>query len=168
MRYLAGPTIVVAVMMASACGSSGAPDEPHAPTTVEVPATTAASVTTAPSTTTPAEQPAVFESVDVQTAHDGLSMEDGAQILDVRESDEWAATGVPPGAILIPLGDVAQRAASKLDKNRPVYVICNSGNRSRQAAAILVEQGFTQVYNVAGGIKAWLAADLPVEAYEPR
>jgi rhodanese-related sulfurtransferase len=89
------------------------------------------------------------------------------QLADVREPSEWAATGVPPGAILIPLGQIEQRAPAELAKNRPVYVICNSGNRSRTAAEILARLGFSEVYNVDGGIKARLAAGLPVEAYKP-
>ena len=103
----------------------------------------------------------------MQTAYEGTQADETAQFLDVREPDEWATTGVPPGAVLIPLGEVEQRAAAELDKDRAVYVICNSGNRSRTASEILVGLGFTQVYNVDGGIQAWLQAGLPVDTYTP-
>jgi rhodanese-related sulfurtransferase len=46
-------------------------------------------------------------------------------------------------------------------------VICRSGNRSRTGSDILVGLGYTQVYNVDGGITAWLDAGLPVETYTP-
>jgi rhodanese-related sulfurtransferase len=46
-------------------------------------------------------------------------------------------------------------------------VICRTGNRSQTASEILVGLGYKQVYNVDGGITAWLDAGLPVEAYTP-
>jgi rhodanese-related sulfurtransferase len=113
----------------------------------------------------PAE-PAGYATVDVQTAHDALSTDPGAQLLDVREPAEWAETGVPEGAVLIPLGEVDQSAASELDPASPVYVICRSGNRSRTAAEALVRLGFSDVVNVDGGVNAWTAAGLPTEAYQ--
>ena len=110
---------------------------------------------------------AAYATVDVQTAHDALSSDEGAQLLDVREPEEWAETGVPAGAVLIPLAEVESRAPSELDADSPVYVICRSGNRSHTASETLVGLGFTQVYNVDGGITAWLDAGLPVETYTP-
>ena len=106
-----------------------------------------------------------YVTVDVQTAFEALDADDGAQIVDVREADEWANTGVPPDAVLIPLGQLEARAPDELAKDRPVYVICNSGNRSRTGSEILLSLGFTEVYNVAGGIQDWIASDLPVESY---
>ena len=118
------------------------------------------------STSAPSET-GTYTTVDVQTAYDQLSAGDGAQLVDVREPSEWAATGVPPGALLIPLVEVEQRAPAELAMDRPVYVLCNTGNRSRTAADTLVRLGYTQVYNVQGGIRAWIRAGLPVEAYQP-
>jgi rhodanese-related sulfurtransferase len=114
----------------------------------------------------PAEA-AGYTTVDVQTAYDALSSDREAQIVDVREPEEWAETGVPEGAVLIPLGDLESRAASELTADSPVYVICRSGNRSRTASDILVSLDFTEVYNVDGGIIAWLGAGLPAETYQP-
>ena len=108
-----------------------------------------------------------WTTVDVQTAYDAVSAGDGAQLVDVREPEEWAETGIPEGAVLIPLGDLESRAASELTSDKPVYVICRSGNRSQTGSDILAGLGFTQVYNVEGGIHAWQAAGLPVEAYQP-
>ena len=105
--------------------------------------------------------------VDVQTASEALSSNGEAQIVDVREPEEWAETGVPQGAVLIPLGDLESRAAAELAADGPVYVICRSGNRSQTGSDILVGLGFSEVYNVDGGITAWLAAGLPVETYQP-
>ena len=101
--------------------------------------------------------------VDVKEAFEQLQADKQAQIVDVREPREWAATGVPKKAKRIPLGALSRRAPSELIKDRPVYVICNSGNRSRTGAKILADLGYTQVFNVAGGMQAWLRAGLPVK-----
>jgi rhodanese-related sulfurtransferase len=88
-------------------------------------------------------------------------------IVDVRNPEEWATTGVPPGAALIPLPQFEQRASQELPKDKPIYVICNSGNRSRTASESLIKDGYKTVYNIDGGIQAWLRAGLPVEPYSP-
>jgi rhodanese-related sulfurtransferase len=108
-----------------------------------------------------------YATVDVQTAYDALGADAAAQLVDVREPAEWAETGVPEGAVLIPLGDLESRAAGELAPDEPVYVICRTGNRSRTASDILVSMGYSEVYNVDGGVTAWLAADLPAEPYRP-
>jgi rhodanese-related sulfurtransferase len=120
-----------------------------------------------PSATGAPTDAAGYATVDVQTAHDAVSSDQSAQPLDVREPDEWAETGVPAGAVLIPLADVGSRAPSELDADSPVYVICRSGNRSRAASETLVRLDFSQVYNVDGGVTAWLDAGLLVQAYQP-
>ncbi len=109
-----------------------------------------------------------YVTVDVNQAYEQLSvMNTDAQIVDVREPDEWQATGVPIGAVLIPLGQLEARAPDELNPQDPVYVICNSGNRSKTGSQTLVDLGYEEVYNVGGGMQAWLAAALPVEYPEP-
>ena len=120
-----------------------------------------------PSGTDAPAEAAGYATVDVRTAHDALSSNEDAQIVDVREPEEWAETGVPQGAVLIPLAEVESRAPAELDADSPVYVICRSGNRSRTASDILIGLGFTAVYNVDGGVTAWLDAGLPAETYQP-
>ena len=105
--------------------------------------------------------------VGVQEAHEALSANAAAQIVDIREPSEWTATGVPGGAVLIPLGQLEQRAPGELAKDQPVYVLCNSGNRGRTGSELLLKLGYAEVYNVDGGIQDWLRAGLPVETYTP-
>lgn len=81
-------------------------------------------------------------------------------ILDVREPHEWTA-GHIPGAIHIPLGEVTQRH-EELPAG-PVQVICLAGGRSLRAADWLNENG-REAINVAGGMKAWAQAGLPMTA----
>lgn len=111
--------------------------------------------------------PAPYATIDVETAYENLSADPEAQLVDVREPEEWESTGVPLRALLIPLGQIEERAPAELAKDKPVYVICRTGNRSRTASESLVRLGFVEVYNIEGGIRAWLDAGLPVEAYQP-
>lgn len=82
-------------------------------------------------------------------------------VLDVREEGEFAA-GHAPGALPLPLGALASgRPLPPAAHGRTVLVICRSGNRSQQAAAILTTRGAAAV-NIAGGMRAWALAGLPV------
>jgi rhodanese-related sulfurtransferase len=86
-----------------------------------------------------------------------------AMVLDVREEDEYKA-GHVLNSTLIPLGKLKQRTG-ELEKyrDRPIVVVCRSGNRSANACVTLGKQGFTQAYNLAGGVNAWQKAKLPLE-----
>ena len=74
-------------------------------------------------------------------------------ILDVRTPGEYA-DGHIPNTILIPLDQLPERL-NEVPKEKKVYVICRSGNRSSQAVNLLRSKGFTNVYNVTGGIIHW-------------
>ncbi len=75
---------------------------------------------------------------------------EGAQIVDVRSSSEFAS-GHAPGSVNIPLPEIGERA-SELDRNRPVIVCCASGTRSAMARLKLRRQGFDRVVNAG----SWL------------
>ncbi|MFV0463979.1 MAG: rhodanese-like domain-containing protein [Nostocoides sp.] len=75
-------------------------------------------------------------------------------VLDVRTPEEFAA-GHLTGAVNVNLeGDFAGAIAA-YTKDKPYAIYCRSGNRSGQALSIMAEQGFTQAYDLAGGISAW-------------
>ena len=82
-------------------------------------------------------------------------------LLDVRQQGEWRA-GHAPAAIHIPLGELKQRM-DEVSKDKPVIVICASGNRSSMAATALGNTGHNEVYNFSGGMGAWGGAGLPVK-----
>ncbi len=84
-----------------------------------------------------------------------------SQFVDVRTPEEYAA-GHAYRAVNIPL-DVLSEKLGRLEKNEPVYIICRTDNRSRQAAKILADAGYGQVVVVTGGTDAWQAAGLPME-----
>lgn len=73
-------------------------------------------------------------------------------LIDVREEDE-VATGIIPGAVHIPLGEVPERL-DELDKATPYVIICRSGGRSGRAAEFLGAQGY-DVTNMTGGMLDW-------------
>ncbi|MDJ0865617.1 MAG: molybdopterin-synthase adenylyltransferase MoeB [Myxococcota bacterium] len=76
-------------------------------------------------------------------------------LLDVREPGEHDRARIE-GARLLPLGELEARLGELMDwKERPVVVHCQSGVRSARACRILLQRGFAQVWNLAGGIEAW-------------
>lgn len=86
-----------------------------------------------------------------------------ALVLDVREQSEYDA-GHILNSKLIPLGKLSERLG-ELEKfrERPIVVVCRSGQRSASACAFLGKKEFAQVYNLAGGVIAWQKASLPLE-----
>ncbi|MGY0071225.1 rhodanese-like domain-containing protein [Streptomyces sp. QTS137] len=84
-----------------------------------------------------------------------------AVLLDVREQTEWHA-GHAPGAVHAPLSRLAAGAALPgAARERPLVVICRSGNRSQRAASLPAERG-AEAVDVKGGMTAWAAAGHPV------
>jgi glyoxylase-like metal-dependent hydrolase (beta-lactamase superfamily II)/rhodanese-related sulfurtransferase len=86
-------------------------------------------------------------------------------LLDVREPEEFVGDlGHISGALLVPL-DALQRRLPKLlgYTDREVVVVCRAGARSASAGAILERGGFHHVFNLDGGMLAWVAAGLPVQ-----
>jgi sulfur dioxygenase len=85
------------------------------------------------------------------------------QIVDVREPQEFdGPLGHIRGAILIPLGELAERAG-ELSRDRPIVTVCRAGGRSAQATVILREAGFSDIANLAGGMLRWRAEGHAVE-----
>ncbi|MFE0645619.1 rhodanese-like domain-containing protein [Streptomyces sp. NPDC058877] len=83
----------------------------------------------------------------------------GAFVIDVRETDEYAA-GHVPGALSTPLSALGS-ALGGLPGDRPVYVICASGNRSLWAAEHLAALG-VDAASVAGGTAGWVRTGRPL------
>lgn len=82
------------------------------------------------------------------------------KLVDVRTDAEVARGKIPQGDPL-PLHLIPMRI-SELDKQAATVFYCQMGGRSAQAAAFAVANGFTDVYNLQGGITAWAHAGMPI------
>ncbi len=92
-----------------------------------------------------------------------LIAEQVAIVLDVRNGGE-VASGKVPHALNIPLGTLEARLFElEPYRNKPIIVNCQLGGRSLSACQILKNHGFTDIYNLKGGIAAWLQSNLPVQ-----
>jgi rhodanese-related sulfurtransferase len=82
--------------------------------------------------------------------------ENGAFILDVRTQEEWVEVHIPDST-LIPLEELETRI-SEVPQGVDIVVVCRSGNRSFEAATILLEAGYDKVFSMAGGVNEWIIA----------
>ena len=99
---------------------------------------------------------ALIDSDDFAAAHS-----QGAYVVDIREAAEVSG-GRVPGAAHIPMNEVPDHLP-QLPTDQPVYVICNSGRRSRQVVDFLVAQGVNAV-NVTDGTAGWAQRGWPLES----
>ena len=90
---------------------------------------------------------------DINQGVKEYSTTDGAVLLDVRTPDEYRQ-GHIPGSKNVPLQSIEEVAGMIESKATPIFVHCLSGARSRQAAAVLQQLGYTNVKNI-GGISAY-------------
>lgn len=93
-----------------------------------------------------------IKKIDVKTLQNKLENEE-ITLLDVREVSEYEG-GHIEGAVNAPLSSLDANQLS-YPKDEPIYVICRSGNRSAQAASQLQDAGYTEIYDVSGGMLAW-------------
>ena len=84
-------------------------------------------------------------------------------LVDVREPAEFAA-GHPVGAKNVPMDQLESKLAGAVkNKTVPLLLMCESGTRAQRAVAIAKKLGYEQAQAVAGGLKSWKDANLPVE-----
>ena len=93
-----------------------------------------------------------------------LKSESESQLLDVRTPEEYAGGHIGNAANVDWNGGHFETQVATYDKNKPIYVYCKVGGRSAKAANKLAEMGFTQIYNLDGGIMKWDAAGLSAPA----
>lgn len=96
--------------------------------------------------------------VDAAVTHDLIRQ--GAQIIDVREPDEFAA-GHIPGAINVPLAKIHEQEAA-LPADRPLVTYCGHGERASTGASLLERAGLGPIFNLDEGIGAWRSAEYPI------
>jgi hydroxyacylglutathione hydrolase len=109
----------------------------------------------------------VTPQIDVHALANRLSA-NGLRTLDVRESDEWDG-GHIEGAHFMPYTSMAPQldVPAQIDKlelatDDSIAVVCGAGNRSSTAISLLLRYGYTELYNVTGGMTAWEDTSLPM------
>lgn len=111
-------------------------------------------------------QQVISTTVDPSTFQKNMT-EANAVILDVRTAGEYE-TGHISGALQADWTNQTQfsERIQAIDKNAPVYIYCLGGGRSSAAQNYLIQNGFTKVINLRGGINAWNQANLPTEGVQ--
>jgi len=95
---------------------------------------------------------ASYKDIDNEAAKK-LIDDNEVEVIDVRTLEEYAEGHIPE-ASLLPLQELEARI-SELDKEKSYLLVCRSGNRSSQAAQILIGKGFTNIYNLKAGMNEW-------------
>ena len=97
---------------------------------------------------------------EISAAQAYQKYQQGAFFLDVRTQEEWNQGHIAKST-LIPLDDL-QNHMSELPRDQDIVVVCRSGVRSKEGAALLRQAGFTRVTCMTGGLQAWVAAGYPL------
>ncbi|HEY5998556.1 MAG TPA: rhodanese-like domain-containing protein [bacterium] len=136
-----GAALLAACLLAGAAGAAGAAEAP------------------APA----ASQKMIDDKASLPVAEARKLMADHKDLLlvDVRAPQEYAQ-GYIEGSRNIPFIDIMEGRHS-LPKDAPILLICSIGGRSFAAVQLLQEKGYTQVYNLDGGINAWRRATQPLK-----
>jgi rhodanese-related sulfurtransferase len=101
-----------------------------------------------------------FQRVSVQQAKDLIDQ--GVQVIDVREPNEQVRDGRLANSKLVPLNSFLANPRGHLDGDNVLFM-CKVGQRSAIACEMAAAVGLQQLYNLEGGIDAWKKAGLPVE-----
>ena len=117
---------------------------------------------TTQSTTTESTNQTSASSVLTLNAQEFATRSRAGTVLDVRTADE-IAQGKIEGALVIDFysPDFLDQV-SQISKDQEIYLYCAVGARSEEAARMLIQQGYTKVYHLEGGIQGWSQEGLPV------
>jgi len=120
------------------------------------------------------DSPAGIQNVTVEEAKKMVGKED-VFVLDVRTPSEFNSSHIE-GATLIPVKNsggsnlspdqLLEARINEIPEDKKILVYCRSGSRSASASQILVKAGYSQVYDMQGGITAWTGAGYPVVSSE--
>ncbi len=101
--------------------------------------------------------------VSVEETRNRMAANDNVRLIDVREDNEWQ-TGHAAGAEHLGKGIIERDIETKVpDKSSGLILYCGGGYRSALVADVLQQMGYTNVYSMAGGWKAWKERRAPTE-----
>jgi rhodanese-related sulfurtransferase len=102
------------------------------------------------------EKQKVMKVISPQEVYDAVYNDNSAvQLVDVRTQEEYTVSHLKDAQNICVTNSDFEEKVKTLDKNKPVYVYCAVGGRSATAAKILSDMGFTEVYDLEGGIINW-------------
>ena len=101
-----------------------------------------------------------FENISPEELSEMMVSEKDLLLLDVREPFELTAFGMIPGVVNIPTGEITGRL-HEIPRNKKIIVICQSGSRSMEVSHYLARNGFSDIYNLAGGTSGWMQSRAP-------
>lgn len=90
-----------------------------------------------------------------EEAKTAMAEEENLILVDVRTPQEFAGGSIEGAENIDYFDKDFKRKFSKFDKDEPIYIICQSGNRSGKAGKILSEMGFQEIYDIKGGFLGW-------------
>ena len=112
----------------------------------------------------------MFKDISIEEAKKMIE-ENNIFVLDVRTPAEFNASHIG-GAKLIPISNafgskmnsemLLESRINEIPKNKKILVYCRTGHRSAIAGKLLINKGYSEVYNVKGGITAWINAGYPI------
>jgi len=105
-----------------------------------------------------------IKEVDVAATRARLEQNPEAKLIDVREDNEWDAAHAA-GALHLGKGIIERDIETTVrDKSTELILYCGGGYRSALVADVLQTMGYTNVFSMAGGWKAWRESGAPIES----
>ncbi len=158
-------TLLVATLVG--CGDKTNTTSATPAVTTETPSTTNVASTAAVSMAAPTK---IGKIEDIDNNQLQTLLDQGVTLVDIRLPDEWKQTGIIKDSKLLTLfdekGAINPEFPSKINQiaptNKPVAIICRTGNRTQIGAQMLSQAGYGQVYNVQRGITSWIKEGRPV------
>ena len=104
-----------------------------------------------------------IKEVTVEETQNRIRLNPGAKLIDVREDNEWDAAHAT-GALHLGKGIIERDIEATVpDKSTELILYCGGGYRSALAADVLQQMGYTNVFSMAGGWKAWKESGAPID-----
>lgn len=102
-----------------------------------------------------------FKAIELHDFKQALS-DDSIELLDIRTHSEVAQGKLPGAKVLDYYDPTFIESLAQLDRSKTYFLYCNSGNRTKSAVEHMKRMGFTSVFDLKGGIQAWIANGLEV------
>ena len=96
-----------------------------------------------------------FENLDSHSFEDQYNSDENAVLLDTRTPAEYDEVRIPDSQLMNIVDPDFMNKLQNLDRTKNYYLYCRTGNRSFQAARLMVNHGFENVYNLKSGIVRW-------------